>query len=382
MNVAIAIDELDMGGAQHVVYELVTHLDKFKYRITIICTDGKVGSLLEKRMIKESTEQNYSIIFLPKHNFIKIHTSFIFFNKIYNKLKRIFLDLVIIFELSQELSKVKPDIVHAHQHGIWAVPWTILHRIPIVTTVHTNPKVTFSRETEGLLLKLSLLLRRNVLVGISAYNRELIRNYWHLSCAYARYVNNGIEINNYTNKAHKIFTFINVSRQDENKNQSLILKALSRLYNEDTSFAMKLFLVGDGVTHNALKKTAKDLHIEHLVDFTGYVDSAAEYLAVSDVYISSSHREGLPLSVLEAMAANLPVIATDVGGVKDLAQENGILIDDDDENGLYLAMKKLRDNDELRLFKGRKSREMVRNYSVESMTQGYSLLYDELAKKR
>jgi glycosyltransferase involved in cell wall biosynthesis len=221
-----------------------------------------------------------------------------------------------------------------------------------------------------------------VLVGISLYNRELIKKHWGLSDTFVRYVNNGIEIDNYTGKPHKIFTFINVSRQDENKNQSLILRAFARLYTENTSFPMKLLLVGDGVSHNLLKEITKKLKLEALVNFTGYVDSAAEYLAVSDVYISSSHREGLPLSVLEAMAAKLPVIATDVGGVSDLARKNGILIADDDEEGLYLAMKELRDNNELRNYKAGKSREMVQNYSAESMAGGYSRIYDELVKKR
>jgi glycosyltransferase involved in cell wall biosynthesis len=382
MNVTIAIDELDMGGAQHVVYELVKHIDKSRYHITIICTDGRVNSLLEKRMLKESIEQGYSIIFLKNHEFEKIQSNFIFFNKIYNKLKRILLDCIIISELSKELTKSKPDIVHAHQHGIWSAYWTIFHHIPLVTTVHTNPEVTFPRETEGFLLKLSLFLCHNMLVGISKYNRELIKNYWRLTDTFIRYINNGIEINNYYRKPHKIFTFINVSRQDENKNQSLILRAFTRLYMENTSCPMKLFLVGDGVTHNLLKETAKKLKIESLVNFTGYVDSAAEYLAISDVYVSSSHREGLPLSVLEAMAAKLPVIATDVGGMSDLARENGILIADDDEEDLYLAMKELRDNNVLRDFKAHESWKMVQNYSAESMVRGYSLVYDELVKKR
>jgi glycosyltransferase involved in cell wall biosynthesis len=382
MNVAITIDELDMGGAQHVVYELVKHIDKSKYSITIICTDGKVNSLLETRMLKESVDQGYSIVFLKNREFIKIQTRFVLFNKIYNKLKRILLDIIIIYELSRELKKAKPDIIHAHQHGIWAIYWTIFHHVPVITTVHTNPQVTFSHETEKFILKLSLLLRCNILIGISKYNRELIKEFWHLDETYTRYVNNGIDIDNYDSKVHEIFTFINVSRQDENKNQSLILRAFARLYMEDTSFPMKLFLVGDGITHSLLRKQAEELKIKKLIDFTGYVDSVKEYLAISDIYISSAHREGLSLSVLEAMATKLPIIATDVGGVRDLAQENGILIADDDEEGLYLAMKELRHNDELRIYKGNKSREMVQNYSAESMAKEYSLIYDEFARKR
>jgi glycosyltransferase involved in cell wall biosynthesis len=64
-----------------------------------------------------------------------------------------------------------------------------------------------------------------------------------------------------------------------------------------------------------------------------------------------------------------------------LAQENGILIADDDEEGLYLAMKVLRDDNALRLSKGNKSLEMVQAYSAKSMAKGYSAIYDEVTIK-
>jgi glycosyltransferase involved in cell wall biosynthesis len=382
MNVAIVIDELDMGGAQHVVYELVKHINTAKYNITIICTDGGVNSLLETEMLKISTERNFSIIFLKTRNIKKIKTKCLLFDKIYNKLNRILLDFCIISDLAKELKILKPDIVHAHQHGIWAVYWTLFHGIPVITTIHTNPQATFSRETERIIFHLSILFRHNSLIGISEYNALLIKNYWNLDDASVRYVNNGIDINNYYSKPHDLFAFINVSRQDENKNQSLILRAFARLHRENSQFPMRLFLIGDGITHELLKNLSKELGIDDLVFFTGYIISAAEYLAISDVYVSSSHREGLPLSVLEAMAARLPVIATDTGGIRDLAQENGILIADEDEDGLYLAMKTLRDNDELRLSKGAKSLDMVQSYSAQSMADGYSAIYDEIVKKK
>jgi glycosyltransferase involved in cell wall biosynthesis len=382
MNVTIAIDELDMGGAQHVVYELLKHIDTVKYNITVICTDGRVDSLLEKAMIGLAEERLFSIVFLKNHKFIGIQTRFIIFNKIYNKLRRIFIDLCIILDLTKELRKSNPDIVHAHPHGIWAFYWTVFHNVPMVTTIHTNPQATFPRETEKFGLKMSIFFHKNILIGISAYNMKLIKNYWRLADTDVGYVNNGIDLDNFYTKPHELFTFINVSRQDENKNQSLILKAFARLYWENPQFSMRLFLVGYGVTHFILKNLSKELKIDDMVIFTGYVSSSAEYLAISDVYISSAHREGLSLSVLEAMASNLPVIATDTGGVRDLAQENGILILDDDEEGLYHAMKSLRDNDELRIFKAGKSREIVRAFSAETMAKEYSLIYDKFAIHR
>jgi glycosyltransferase involved in cell wall biosynthesis len=378
MNIAITIDELDMGGAQHVVYELVRNIDTRKYDITIICVDGRVHSLLEQEILKESSKRNFSVVFLKDHFLKKTNTPFILFNKIINRMKQIFIDLAIIPELAQKLDDVNPGLIHAHQHGMLAAYWAIPRHIPLITTVHTNPNVAFFREVERFIFKLAVFLKRITVVAISKYNHDRIKSYWHLDDTAARYINNGIAIDNFYTKPHEIFSFINTSRHDENKNQALIIRAFARLHFENTAIPMKLYLVGDGDTHETLRRLSVDLKIADYIEFTGYVDSPREYLALSDVYISSSHREGLSLSVLEAMASKLPIIATDAGGVRDLAQENGILIADNDEEGLYSAMKKLRDNVELRQEKAEKSYEMVQAFSAEQMMEKYSVLYDEI----
>jgi glycosyltransferase involved in cell wall biosynthesis len=354
IRIAMIIDDVGMGGAQHMIYELVKNMDYSRYDVTIVCTEDRRYSLLEQQMLNEG----YNIIFLKLNQYLKV------------------------FELYYVLRKIKPDIVHVHQRGILAVFWALLNRVYIITTIHTWPGAVFKWWLENFSFKLSLLLKRNIIIAISKYNYDLCRKYWHLRAKYISCVNNGIDIPKYYNKPHNIFTIINVSRQDANKNQSLILRSLARLYRENANLPIKLFLVGDGKKHELLKKQSENLKISHIVEFTGYIADPREYLAVSDVYVSSSHREGLPLSVLEAMASRLPIIATDVGGVRDLAQDNGILIKDDDENGLFEAMKTLRDNYELRIQKGNKSFEMVLNYSSVSMTNSYCSTYETFTKKK
>ena len=275
------------------------------------------------------------------------------------------------------LSKLKIDIIHAHQYGIWAGYWSIFHNVPLLTTLHSSPHGSVKRLTEKIIFHLSLKLNRNLLVGISQYNMELIKEYWHLDDKKVNFVNNGVFIG-FKQIPHETFTFINISRQDKNKNQSLILKAFSKLYYENISQSLKLFLIGDGDTHRLLIKEADNLGIKDLVVFTGYVSSAWEYLSISDIYISSSNREGLSLSVLEAMSLELPIIATDAGGVRDLAKDNGILIPCNDEQALYLAMKKLKEDKELRIIKGKKSLELVQDYSSQKMANNYCDIYYNL----
>ena len=382
MNVTVIIDELDMGGAQHIVYELARHLNKSKYKITIICTDGKTDSILERQMIEEEKNGDYSLVFMKKPLYLYINTPSKFFNRILRRLFRFPSDLLTIPSLGREIKKTKPDIIHAHQHGILAGYWTLFHGVPMIATVHTSPAVTFYRECEKIIFKALVFYKRIAVVGISKYNGELIKKYWHLNDLNVSYINNGVNIEDFYQTPHETFTFINSSRHDKNKNQSLILRAFARLRNENPAFPIKLFLVGGGDTHEKLKEEAQKLGITELVEFTGYVKNTKEYLALSDVYVSSSRREGLSLSALEAMACGLPVIATDAGGVRDLAQDNGILVADDDEDGLFAAMKKLRDNGELRLLMGKKSLEMVHKYSAPEMAEKYAALYEKIAAKQ
>jgi hypothetical protein len=103
MNLVITIDELDMGGAQHVVYELLKNIDTEKYAITIICTDGRVHSLLENKILEESVKKKFSVVFLRDHFLKKINTPFIILNKIINRNRQITIDLTIIPELSKNL---------------------------------------------------------------------------------------------------------------------------------------------------------------------------------------------------------------------------------------------------------------------------------------
>jgi len=381
VNITIIIDDLGKGGAQQIVYELARKLDKSKYKITIILTQGKTNSLLERQMTEEQKNGDYSLVFMKKPLFSHIKSSNIF-NRIVKRALRSLSDFLIIPSLGREIKKTKPDIIHAHQRGILAGYWTLFHGVPLIATVHTSPESTFNHECEILIFKTLVFYKRIIVVGISKFNSELNKKFWRLNDYCVRYVNNGINIADFYHKQHEIFTFINVSRQDKNKNQSLILRSFARLLRENPVRRLKLILVGGGYAHEQLKEETVKLGINEFVEFTGIIKNAKDFLAVSDVYVSSSHREGIPLSVLEGMASGLPVIATDAGGVRDLAQDNGILIADDDEDGMLAAMKKLINNDELRRSMGKKSLEMVQAYSASEMTAQYAALYEECTQKQ
>ena len=123
-----------------------------------------------------------------------------------------------------------------------------------------------------------------------------------------------------------------------------------------------LLIVGDGDQRTHLEELCEIRGIQHRVRFTGVVPDTLQYLQASDVYVQPSFTEGMPISVLEAMACGLPVIATAVGGVTDLLwdmAQNGIVIPPHDPDCLSDALLELLSNHELRARLGNQARQDV-----------------------
>jgi glycosyltransferase involved in cell wall biosynthesis len=102
-----------------------------------------------------------------------------------------------------------------------------------------------------------------------------------------------------------------------------------------------LVIAGTGSCRAALESRATELGINHRVHFLGYRNDPASLLARADLFVLASHVEGLPLSVLEAMAAGVPVIATDIGGTREAVEneKTGLLVPTGDSNALASAIQ-------------------------------------------
>lgn len=129
----------------------------------------------------------------------------------------------------------------------------------------------------------------------------------------------------------KIFenpVIISVGRIDRAKNQKLLIKILSQVREKINN--AQLVILGEGELEEELKQTAKNLNLESSVHFLGWQDNPYKFLARAKVFVSSSIREGLPFSILEALACGLPVVSADCdSGPKEIlhyqSDEFGIL---------------------------------------------------------
>lgn len=348
-RLVILLGGFAIGGAEHMAYELVKHINRDRYDVTVLCYRPKQNTALESQV-----EEVCQVLYLNETGAIKPKA---------------------ILNVLNALRKLKPDVVHAHLGGVgFGSVWALLTGKRFIATAHTKPEKAFSSKIEKL-VRLALKRGNTTLVGVSEENKILLKKYFGVADQLLRCVNNGVDLDRFHREAHNDFTLINVARQDENKNQAALLRCFAKLYKQDNT--VKLLLLGDGPLHEELRQQAEALNVSEAVVFTGNISNTEDYYAVSDLYVQTSHREAMPLSVLEAMAAGLPIISTNVGGLKDVVQDNGILVPDDDEEALHQAIMKIYSQSTEEAHRmGDASKRIVQAYSSEHMARAYEMIYD------
>lgn len=116
---------------------------------------------------------------------------------------------------------------------------------------------------------------------------------------------------------------LNVARCVKQKRQQDLIEAMDFLDYDD----VHLFIVGDGPRRSYLEELVTEKGLSNRVTVTGYVEAIEPYYAIADVFVSSSSMEGLPTTHIEAMAAELPIVSTDIPGVREIVEDgtNGFL---------------------------------------------------------
>jgi len=143
----------------------------------------------------------------------------------------------------------------------------------------------------------------------------------------------------------------------------------------------RLILVGDGSLRAELEQYAHQLGLANAAIWLGHRADIPSLLAAMDVYVQSSHNEGMSLSILEAMAAGKPVISTDVGGAREVlrSHESGLLVRSHSSGALFEAMLELITHPELRVRYGESAREQVlTEFSLQKMVDTYGRIYHSL----
>jgi len=296
------------------------------------------------------------------------------------------------FRVGSALRSHGVDLVHTHNSaaGFYGALAGRLSRVPVVHTKHgANTAGTRAQKT---LNRLSFTMTDHV-VAVSEPARALALQEG-VRPERLSVIDNGIAVESFAGAPAKrararaslgvpaeAFVVGTVARLVAVKNQALLLDAFSDLATEASGKPEPfLVLIGDGPEREKLVQRARGMHGGERVVFAGSRRHLEELLPAIDVFALSSDSEGLPVALLEAMAASIPSVVTRVGAMPEVVVEGaGVVIDRGARGDLTRALARLRDDEDLRIQMGEAGRRRICDrYAASTMARAYEVLYERL----
>jgi glycosyltransferase involved in cell wall biosynthesis len=261
------------------------------------------------------------------------------------------------------------------------IEWALANLLPLVRHVHVEdglgPDEVGGQYGRRIWAR-RLALRRSTVVLPSFGLMRMAREIWRLPSRRLRFIPNGVDLTRFDVSAARSAAcpvIGTVAALRVEKNIGRMLKAFQIVR---AARPARLVIVGDGPERPALGALAVELGIAGDVRFAGHTPHPEREYADFDIFALSSDTEQMPLSVLEGMAARLPVVATDVGDVRQmLAATNERFVVARDAGALATALLALIDAPDLRGDIGRANREKaVREYDQERMFSAWAAVFD------
>jgi glycosyltransferase involved in cell wall biosynthesis len=181
----------------------------------------------------------------------------------------------------------------------------------------------------------------------------------------------------------KDLVLINIGRFSSSKNQKDTLNAFQKLCELNPQINLRLILVGEGPEKSNCESLVENLGLTKSVKFVGFQKNIEEYLAISDINVITSLREGLPRVVVEASLVGIPTVGYQVEGISEIVsdQKSGVVVPQGDLEALVIGMNELVTNEVKRKEFGILAREIaLSNWSHESMNNRILALYRKLLK--
>jgi len=356
------IPTFGIGGAERMVVNLLKAFNHEKFEVSACSLYPEASTFFEKQL----KEYKIPVYYLGKHKG---------------------LDLRMIPRLYHLFRTFKPDIVHTHLYALRnAIIPIILSRIPL--RFHTLHNIAY-KETDRIGRVINWIAFHFCKVIPISISQEVAKTTYDLYHIKTPIIYNGILVNCFQLKKNIRFSyrkkenlkesdtiFLHIARFSPQKNHRLLIKAFGQAVNQYPN--LKLLLVGDGELRSKMEKIVKEEKLEQGIYFLGSRQDIPELLTTCDIFILSSDWEGTPMTILEAMAAGKPIIATAVGGTPELVENGvtGLLVPPKDAQALAEAMLRLANNPILREKMEREGKKNVlERFDIKQIARQYEELY-------
>ncbi len=280
--------------------------------------------------------------------------------------------------LRRLFNRLKPTLVHAHMSK---AAWLCGHAarglgLPVVATAHTLVKGAHFSRCEAVICVSQAVLDSLLRQGYPRNRSRLIHNTVELTRFRPDLARPEILSELGLAPGEEVCTFIQVGRLEPVKNHEATLEAMGMVVG--SGLACRLLVIGDGTLRANLERRAQTLGLTDKVHFLGFRADVEHLLALADVFLMPSLKEGLPLALLEAMACGVVPVAARVGGIPEVIEDGlgGILIAPGDINELAQAMLKLGRDKALRAAMAARSREtVISKHDPASQRQAVAAVY-------
>jgi len=347
-KILFIITKSEMGGAQRFLYELVTHLDAQMY--VILVAAGRNGELFEKlfkKDIKTARIRNFSNIPGIKN--------FLAFIEIFNLLRKFRPD--ILYLLSSEAGFIGSLAGSFYSLLFWRENLKIIYRIG--GWAFKEPHNIFIKKIYLWSEKFSSVLKDIIIVN-SEFDRQLAIKNKITKPNKITTIYNGISLNEIkfflTEEAKKFinskilyskFYILNsiligtIANLYKNKGLEFLVKTMSVIKGQMSN--VTLMIIGDGPERKNLEKLIKKYKLKNNVFLLGAIPDAYKYLKALDLFVLPSIKEGQPWVILEAMAAEVPIVATNIAGIPEMIEngKSGLLVEPADPAALANAIEKM-----------------------------------------
>jgi len=365
-KIAFLITDCDFGGAEQILFELCRGLkDKFEIRVLVLKRKGHFAKLIEELGIPV---KSYGLG-------TEINLGYML------GLFRVF------FRLRSDLGEMKPDLIQGilFQANQMSKLAGRLAGIKLrLCAIHTFDESA----SKAVLEKLTSRFATRYVVAPEALKKFCVDRY-SIPPDKILVIWNGIRFEKTQTDRKPMLDKLGlapglkiigaIGRLHREKGQDILLRSFSRLTGEFPE--LRLVIVSDGPERQNLEALAKSLGVGERVIFTGFVPEPEKYFSVFDLFVLPSRIEAMPMILMQAMAHAKPIVATNVGGVSELIDDNktGILTPAEDESSMSRSIARILSDPELskQLGAGAKMKAQ-KEFSLDKMIEAYRKLYVDL----
>lgn len=290
-----------------------------------------------------------------------------------------------------KISEIQPDIINSHLpigrfslfHTIWKM------KIPHILTVHSHSNL----ESPSIISKIKISLLQiftTKIVFVADYSRRFFQRNFLIFPHNSTTIYNGVPslANTPYSSNNSLINIVTVANLRKLKGYQYALPAIKNLVKK--GYQLHYHILGASLPTNPTEdsgpwvtKFIKEHNLEANVTLHGSVTNVSDYLKDSDIFLLPSERELMPMSILEAMSVGLPIIASDVGGVKEIIgsnNEHGILIKSMNIKAIEEALESMLNSKDIIKLYSQKAYERSNQFSSNLMGKTYFELFQKTCK--